>query len=293
MMNEADIYFPHIGISIEHLPQRISLGSFQIAYYGIIIAIGMVAGLMIAWYQAKRTEQNKDIYTDFAMYAIIFALIGARVYYVAFRWEHYKDNLLQVFNVRGGGMAIYGGVIAAVLTAVIYSRVKKYNFWLLTDTAVAGLALGQLIGRYGNFFNREAFGEYTDSFFAMRLKVNQVNTSNVTQAMWDHVQKINGEQYIQVHPTFLYESLWNLMVFILILVLTKKKKFHGEMFLLYIVGYGLGRVWIEGLRTDQLQIGATGVAVSQVLAGVLVISGTVVWVIMRKKCKKVLQNVEK
>lgn len=275
-MNSAEIAFPNIGIYIPHLPKGITIGGFTIAFYGMIIAAGMLSGLWLACHQAQRTGQKKEVYTDFAIYAIIFSLIGARLYYVVFSWENYKDDLLQIFNTRGGGMAIYGAVIAAVLTAIIYCKVKKYNFFLLADTAVGGLVLGQIIGRYGNFFNREAFGEYTNSLFAMRLRVDQVNPANITELMKSHMTTVDGVQYIQVHPTFLYESLWNILVLVLILVFTTKKKFNGEIFLLYLVGYALGRVWIEGLRTDQLQIGSTGIAVSQVLSGAIVIVGVVV-----------------
>ena len=288
-MNSAEIAFPNIGIYIPHLPKGITIGGFTIAFYGMIIAAGMLSGLWLACHQAQRTGQKKEVYTDFAIYAIIFSLIGARLYYVAFSWENYKDDLLQIFNTRGGGMAIYGAVIAAILTAIIYCKVKKYNFFLLADTAVGGLVLGQIIGRYGNFFNREAFGEYTNSLFAMRLRVDQVNPANITELMRSHMTTIDSVQYIQVHPTFLYESLWNILVLVLILVFTTKKKFNGEIFLLYLVGYALGRVWIEGLRTDQLQIGSTGIAVSQVLSGAIVIVGVVVWICVRRKLgKKIL-----
>lgn len=285
-MNSAEIAFPNIGIYIPHLPKGITIGGFTIAFYGMIIAAGMLSGLWLACHQAQRTGQKKEVYTDFAIYAIIFSLIGARLYYVAFSWKNYKDDLLQIFNTRGGGMAIYGAVIAAILTAIIYCKVRKYNFFLLADTAVGGLVLGQIIGRYGNFFNREAFGEYTNSLFAMRLRVDQVNPANITELMRSHMTTIDGVQYIQVHPTFLYESLWNILVLVLILVFTTKKKFNGEIFLLYLVGYALGRVWIEGLRTDQLQIGSTGIAISQVLSGAIVIVGVVVWICVRRKIGK-------
>ena len=285
-MNGADIAFPNLGISIPELPKGITIGGFTIAFYGIIMAVSMLAGLWIACLQAKRTGQNKGTYLDFAIYGIIFSLIGARLYYVIFSWESYKDDLLQIFNTRGGGMALYGSVIAGILTAIIYCRVKKYNFFLLADTAVAGLILGQIIGRYGNFFNREAFGEYTNGLFAMRLKVSEVNPANITDMMREHMQTIDGVSYIQVHPTFLYESLWNVGVLILILVLIKKKKFNGEIFILYMVGYALGRVWIEGLRTDQLQIGSTGIAVSQMLAGVIAVVGAGIWVFVRIRLRR-------
>lgn len=277
-MNGADIAFPHLGIAIDSLPKGITIGGFTIAYYGVIIALGMLGGLMLARWQAKRTGQNPELYMDYAIVGVLFAIVGARLYYVAFSWDNYKDNLLQIFNTRGGGMAIYGGVIAAVITAIVFCRIRKYKFSLFADTAVVGLILGQIVGRYGNFMNREAFGGYTDSLLAMRLKVEQVNASNITETMREHMVTIDGVQYIQVHPTFFYESTWNLLLLILMLLYTKKKKFDGEIFLMYLVGYGIGRTWIEGLRTDQLQIGSTGIAVSQVLSAAIAVGGIIYWI---------------
>ncbi len=289
-MNGADIAFPHLGIYIPSLPKGITIGGFTIAYYGIIIASAMIAGLMLARWQAKRSGQNPEVYMDFIIYGIIFSIIGARLYYVAFQWEDYKDNLLQIFNIRGGGMAIYGSVIGAVLTAIVYCRRKKYKFSLFADTAVLGLILGQIIGRFGNFMNREAFGEYTDSLFAMRLKTSQVSLSNVTDQMWEHVVTQDEVNYIQVHPTFLYEAVWNLVVLFLMIWRSKHKKFDGEIFLMYLVGYGIGRTWIEGLRTDQLQIGSTGIAVSQVLSALLAVGGIGYWIYRLIKEKKQNRN---
>lgn len=277
-MNGADIAFPHLGIAIPTLPKGITIADFTIAYYGVIIALGMLGGLCLVRWQAKRTNQDPTLYMDYAIWGILFALVGARAYYVIFSWDSYKDNLLQIFNTRAGGMAIYGGVIGAVLTAIFFCRRRKYRFLLFADTAVVGLVLGQLIGRYGNFINREAFGEYTDSFFAMRLKVSQVSSANITEAMYEHMTHVDGIAFIQVHPTFLYESLWNLALLILMLLYTKHKKREGEIFLLYLLGYGIGRLWIEGLRTDQLQIGNTGIAISQILSALLVIGAGAYWI---------------
>ncbi len=290
-MKTADIAFPNLGIYISELPKGITVGGFTIACYGIIMALSMLAGLWIACWQAKRTGQNKEVYMDFVIYAIIFSLIGARLYYVAFSWDSYKDDLWQIFNTRGGGMALYGSVIGAIVTAIVYCKVKRYNFFLLADTAVGGLVLGQIIGRYGNFFNREAFGEYTDSLLAMRLRVDQVHPANITELMREHMQTVEGVSYIQVHPTFLYESLWNVMVLVLILVFTKRKKFNGEIFILYMVGYAIGRAWIEGLRTDQLQIGRTGIAVSQVLAVAIAVAGIAAWIVVRLRLGKREQGI--
>lgn len=267
----TSINFPHLGIYLEHVGKSISVFGFDIAYYGIIIGCSILLGLYLAQREAKRTGQNPDTYTDMVIYAIIVSVICARAYYVIFSWDHYKDNLLSIFNLRQGGLAIYGGIIGAVATVYVYSRVKKLSFPLLLDTACIGLVSGQILGRWGNFFNREAFGGYTDSLFAMQLPVSAVRVNEITEEMWAHVQVIGGEQFIQVHPTFLYESIWNLGVLCFLYWYRDRKKFRGELFLTYVLGYGLGRVWIEGLRTDQLQIGSTGIPVSQLLAGVLIL----------------------
>ena len=267
-----DIRFPHLGIEIASLGKGITIGGFTIAFYGMIIAFGMVMGYLMTAFQAKRTGQEPDLYLDLALWDIVFAVIGARIYYVVFSWDYYKDNLSQIFNTRGGGLAIYGGVIAGVITTIIFGKVRKQNFFQLLDTACVGLITGQIIGRWGNFCNREAFGGYTDGLFAMQLKESDVAPSNLTHAVLKHIVEIDGTRYIQVHPTFLYESLWNVGVLVVLLLFTKHRKYNGQIFLIYLLGYGLGRVWIEGLRTDQLIFFGTGVAVSQVLSGVLVVA---------------------
>ena len=279
----TQIHFPHLGIYLDNVGKSISIFGFEIAYYGIIIGIGMLSGILMAVYEAKRTKQNAENYYDLALYAIVMAIIGARLYYVAFSWESYKNDLMGIFRLREGGLAIYGGVIAAVITAYIFARVKKLSFPQIADTAGLGLILGQIIGRWGNFFNREAFGEYTDGLFAMRLPLDAVRTSDVTKEMLEHLQSIEGVSYIQVHPTFLYESFWNLGVLILLLLYRKHKQYEGQIFLLYLLGYGVGRFWIEGLRTDQLLIPGLGLPVSQVLAAVLVIAAIGVDLLVKKR----------
>lgn len=269
------IDFPNIGIHLESVGDHITVFGFDIAYYGIIIGIGILVGLLIAVAEAKRTGQKEEDYYDLAIYAVIFAIIGARAYYVIFSWDMYKDDLLSILNIRQGGLAIYGGVIAAVITVLIFARIKKLSAPLLMDTAGLGLVAGQMIGRWGNFFNREAFGEYTDSLLAMQLPVDAVRSSDITELMREHMETVDGVSYIQVHPTYLYESLWCMMVLIIMLLYRKHKKFDGEVFLVYLLGYGLGRVWIEGLRTDQLLLPVVGLPVSQILAGVIVVVSTI------------------
>ena len=277
METPADIRFVHLGVSIEHLRKSISVFGFSIAFYGVIIGVGMMAGLLIAQSDAKRRGQDPEIYLDFALIAIICSIIGARIYYVIFNWKLYKDNIIQIFNLRAGGLAIYGGVIAGILTLIVFTRVKKLSFFSMADSACLGLVTGQIIGRWGNFFNCEAFGGYTDSFFAMRIKRSLVDESMISQELLERLVVESGVEYIQVHPTFLYESMWNLALLLFMLWYRRYKKFDGEMLLIYLLGYGLGRSWIEGLRTDQLILFGTGIPVSQALSIVLVIvSGSII-----------------
>ncbi len=280
---DMEINFPTLGIYLAHVGKNISIFGLSIAYYGIVIVTGMMIAIWIAQREAKRTGQNPEQYLDLAMIGIAAGILGARIYYVIFAWDYYKDDLLSIFNIRQGGLAIYGGIIGACIAVVIYSRKKKQNFSLLMDTASMSIVFGQIMGRWGNFFNREAFGDYTNNLFAMQLPVSAVRANEITQKMWDHVVTVNGVAYIQVHPTFLYESLWNVGVLLFLFWFRKRKKFNGEVFLMYLIGYGLGRIWIEGLRTDQLLLPVVGLPVSQLLSGCLVVGCTILVVWKRKK----------
>lgn len=264
-MGVNDISFPHLGIYLENVPKSFTVFGFQIALYGLIIGIGVICGVFMAVYIAKLEKMDPDIIWDFAIYAVIFSVIGARIYYVVFSWDLYKNNLLSIFNTRQGGLAIYGAVIAAFMTLFIYSKLKKLSPYQVGDCGVYGLVLGQIIGRWGNFFNREAFGSFTDSLFAMRLPIDAVRAKDIAQSHWDGMATYGAANYIQVHPTFLYESVWNLCLLIGMLLYHKHKKYHGQMCLIYLGGYGIGRFLIEGLRTDQLLIPHTQIAVSQML----------------------------
>lgn len=278
-MNKMDIAFPNLGIYLNNVPDGFSVFGFRIALYGVIIGIGVLSGVLMAVYVAKREGIDPDLVWDFAIYAIIFSIIGARVYYVVFQWDMYKENPISVFNLRNGGLAIYGAVIAAFLTLFIYTRVRRQSFLQLVDVCVPGLVLGQAIGRWGNFTNREVFGGYTDNLLAMRLPINAVRARDITEQLEMHI--VESTNYIQVHPTFLYECLWNLALLCMMLVYHKHKKFTGEIWLLYLGGYGLGRFWIEGIRTDQLYLTGTTIPVSQLIAIICVVLAVVADVIVR------------
>ena len=262
----ASIIFPHLGISLGYFPSSINIfGKFSIAFYGLIIAIGMVMAVIVAMAWAKKTHQDTDDYVDLAIFVIIFGIIGARIYYVLFTLDYYIANPAEIFNIRGGGMAIYGGVIGGIIAGFVVCKVKKIRFLRAFDTVAPGLVLAQAIGRWGNFFNREAFGEYTDSLFAMQIKYDEVG-GVVTDLMKENMVTIDGVQYIQVAPTFLYECALCLLIFILILIFRRYQQYNGEVSLWYLGTYALGRAWIEGMRTDSLMVWNTNIAVSQLLS---------------------------
>ena len=283
---DYNINFPNLHIFLENVGKSIMIGDFAIAYYGIVIACGMIGGVLIAATIAKRSGQNPDDYYDMALYAIVFAVLGARMYFVIFNWDYYAQDLTRILNIREGGLGIYGGIIAAIITVYILTRRKKLDFGLVADTAAPALIFGQCLGRWGNFFNREAFGGYSDGLLAMQLPVSAVRRNEITAELWEHAVELEGITYIQVHPTFLYESLWNLALMISLLIYWKHRKFNGEVFLLYLLGYGIGRFWIESLRTDQLILPILEVPVSMVVAALMVV-GSAIWIILgRKKSQK-------
>lgn len=280
-MGINDISFPHLNIYLHDVPKGFSVFGFWIALYGVIIAIGMMAGVAIAIYDRKSRGLSEDPIWDLALIGIPSGIVGARIYYIIFAWEYYKDDLLQVFNLRQGGLAIYGGVIGAFISIFIYCRVKKVGFLEVWDSIALGFLVGQSIGRWGNFFNREVFGGYTDNILAMRLPIEAVRQRDITPELMATVGA--GENFIQVHPTFLYESLWNLGLLIILFIYRKHKRFAGEIFFLYLAGYGLGRFWIEAIRTDQLYITGTHIPVSMVLAAILTVTGICITAVMRLK----------
>lgn len=286
-MKSPDIVFPNLGIEFNSIdPVAFKLFNTEVYWYGILIITGVFAGLMFARYRAKKDGQDPEIYSDFLIYGLLSAIIGARIYYVAFSWSEYKDNLWSILAFREGGLAIYGGVIGAVIALTVYTRVKKLKFVKLGDVAAPCLALGQVVGRMGNFMNMEAFGGPTQGLFAMGLKASK---AKIPSSMISYIAPINGYEgnYLMVQPTFAYEALWNIGLIIFISIYTKHKKFDGEISAIYFLGYGLGRSWIEGLRTDQLLIGTTHLAVSQVLSIILVILSSAYIIYMRNKVKKI------
>jgi len=239
-------------------PIAIDLGPIQVHWYGLIIGFGVLLGLIIALRESERRGLDKEIFTDLILFAVPIAIISARIYYVIFQWEYYSQNPGDIIKIWNGGIAIHGALIGSVLTAIVFAKVKKVSFWKLVDIAAPSLLLGQAIGRWGNFMNQEAHGgEITRSFLEnMHLPEFIINQ-----------MYINGTYY---HPTFLYESIWNILGVIILLSLRKVNLRRGELFLTYVIWYSIGRYFIEGLRTDSLML-TESLRIAQVISIVLVV----------------------
>ena len=262
-MNFTKISFPAFGIEIDPI-RSFSVGPLNIHLYGVIIAVGLILAVVYAMSRRKQFGLTEDDLIDGVLMIVPVSIIFARAYYCIFQWEQYAENPLSVFYVWEGGLAIYGGVIGAALGIIAYCYFKKLKIAAVLDITALGFLIGQAIGRWGNFFNREAFGAATDSFMRMGLYNTQTRS------------------YTYYHPTFLYESLWNTAGFVLLHFLSKKRRYDGQIALGYVAWYGLGRALIEGLRMDSLYIGTF--RVSQLLAAIscLVALGILIYMSMRR-----------
>lgn len=236
-----------------------SIFGIDVMWYGILMAIGMILGTLLALKEAKRVGIKEDDVLDLAIFAIPIGLLGARMYYVIFNWEYYSQNISQILNFRAGGMAIHGALIGGILTGYIFTKIRKIDFLKMADAVMIGMPLAQSIGRWGNFINQEAHGGSTDLPWGIM---------------------VDG---IKVHPTFLYESIWDLSIFIFLWIFRKKKKYEGQIIIYYITLYSLGRFFIEGLRTDSLMIGPLRMA--QVISLIGIIGGVISHIYLSKKNK--------
>ncbi|MEG0784174.1 MAG: prolipoprotein diacylglyceryl transferase [Christensenella sp.] len=251
------------------------ISGLDIAWYGILIACGIVAGVALAVHEAKRRGYTAELLVDFMILALPLAIIGARLYYVAFEWGYYSEHPDEIIAVWNGGIAIYGAIIGGVIAAVILSKWRKFPLGRLLDVCAPGLILGQAIGRWGNFVNQEAFGQIVTNpklqFFPYAVFISERYTGT----------EMIINQWVQA--TFFYESMWDIAMMVLLLFYARRAKHDGNVFAMYLIGYGIGRFWIEGLRVSTLQVG--GIAVSQLLSLVLIAVGLIYILVMRKKNK--------
>ena len=284
-MMYTDITFPGLGGLNINPPDHFSIGSFPVYFYGVIIALGLVLAVTYGLKRSRQFGIKQDDILDGVLWIVPFAVICARAYYVLAELENFP-TFLDMINIRKGGLAIYGGVIGAAIGVTVFTRFKKINLPALLDLVALGFLIGQSIGRWGNFFNREAFGCYTDTLFAMRIPAQELQIpADASEMFLQQVETLKQmaaeggyEGYIQVHPTFLYESVWNVVGFIALHFLSKKRQYDGQIALGYVAWYGLGRTLIEGLRMDSLYLG--DFRVSQLLAAVTCVVAVVILLLM-------------
>lgn len=249
------------------------IGGYPIYWYGIIIAFGIVVAYILGTREGRRRGLPDDTFADLLIFAIPISIICARIYYVMFEWDYYSQNPIKIIAINEGGIAIHGALIGAVLTAIIFCRVKKISFWKVADIAAPSIIIAQAIGRWGNFMNQEAHGgavtrEFLEGLHLPDFIINQMY--------------IHGQYY---HPTFLYESLWNVVGFIFLILLRRTVVRQGEVFLSYAIWYSLGRFWIEGLRTDSLYLWSTDIRIAQFVSILTIIVAIVLMIYRRKKVK--------
>ena len=266
MLRSAQISFPMLGDWSIDPPYSFNLFGLEIYFYGVIIALGFILAALYCAKRAKEFGLSSDELYELVIWLIPTCIIGARLYYVLFKLDYFIANPNKIFALRDGGLAIYGSIIAGIIVGIIWCRAKKIRVFAVADLTAFGLLIGQSVGRWGNFINREAFGAQTEIFCRMGLTVP-------------------GFETLYVHPTFLYESLWNFFGLIVLHIWSKKgkRKYDGQIFWLYILWYGLGRAWIEGLRSDSLYIGSTDIRVSQLLAIVSAVVSLVILIINARK----------
>ncbi len=265
VQRDSVISFPFLNLTLDP-PAYFTLFGLRIYFYGVLIALGFLLGILYCAKHAPDYGIKSDDFYDFILWLIPLCILGARLYYVLFRLDYYLAYPGEILAIRDGGLAIYGGIIAGILVAAVVCKKKKIPLPALLDLTVFGLLIGQIIGRWGNFMNREAFGAVTDIFCRMGLTAPSGRT-------------------IYVHPTFLYESLWNLVGFLALRVWTRRRRrrYDGQGLLLYFFWYGLGRAWIEGLRTDSLMLGSTGIRVSQLLSAVLCLGSLIILLVQSRR----------
>ncbi len=287
---DMSIRFPGLKLVLDYVPKSFEIFGFEITIYGVLIAVGMLLGIFFVVLEARRNHEEPDAYLDLAIITLITGVIGARLLYAAFSWSLYKNDPGQILNVRSGGMLFYGGLLGGVLGGIVYCRIRKKSFWKMADLACMGILIGQIIGKWGSFFNRESFGEDVDNILSMQLPLTAVRAGEVTTTMRENLQMVDGVSCILVQPLFLYESLWCLLVLMMLMMHLRRRVFQGEIFLRYLAGYGLGRFVIQWMRTDKVFFPGTEIDVSLVISGVLFVLCTVivtVKIVMAKKRARV------
>ena len=294
---DMSIRFPGLKLVLDYVPRSFEVFGFEITIYGILIAAGMLLGIFFAVLEARRSHEDADACLDLAIITLITGVIGARLLYVAFSWSLYKNDPGQILNVRSGGMMFYGALLGGVIGGAVYCHIRRKSFWQMADIACMGVLIGQIIGKWGSFFNRESFGEYANNALSMQLPLTAVRAGEVTTKMRENLETVGGSACILVQPLFLYESLWCLFLLLVLTMHLRKKVFQGEIFLRYLAGYGLGRTVIQWFRTDKIFFPGTEIDVSLVISGILFVVCTVIvtvrCIMTRKRAAARRRRIEK
>lgn len=294
---DMSIRFPGLNLVLDYVPRSFEIFGFEITIYGILIAAGMLLGIFFAVLEARRNHEDADACLDLAIVTLITGVIGARLFYVAFSWSLYKNDPGQILNVRSGGMMFYGALLGGVIGGVLYCHIRRKSFCQMADIACMGVLIGQIIGKWGCFFNRESFGEYADNVLSMQLPLTAVRAGEVTTKMRENLETVGGSACVLVQPMFLYESLWCLLLLLILMMHLRRKVFQGEIFLRYLAGYGLGRFVVQWFRTDKIFFPGTEIDVSLVISGILFVVCTVIvtvrCIMTRKRAAARMRRMEK
>ena len=285
MLNPHRIEFPNLGFGLSIDPTAFTIFGLDIQWYGIIITLGLILAIIYVFPRMKRFGIDSDRAVDAVIGGVLGGIVGARLYYVAMKWDEYNkgsvgETFKAVINTRNGGLAIYGGIIGAFIVGYIICKIRKVRILPMLDVTVLGLLIGQGVGRWGNFVNQEAFGTNTDFFLGMTGGTIQRTISNAVQIGGDMYNNGNPEMLWEkpVHPCFLYESIWCLLGFVILAFLSKKRRYDGQIFLMYLAWYGFERFFVEGLRTDSLTLG--NIRISQALSAIIFIVSVILQLVM-------------
>ncbi len=286
MSDYTKVFFDGLGFSVDIPSVAFTIFGYDVHWYGIIIAFGFTLAVLYGGRMAYKWKMSLDGMTDVLIWGTLFGIVGARAYYVAFEWEYYSQHLSEIPAIWNGGIAIYGGIIGALIGAAIGCKIGKIEFLNLLDLGSLGLLIGQGIGRWGNFFNQEAFGANTDTALFRMWSEKIQYTLEASQATLAE-KGMAVDPFTPVHPTFLYESVWCLLSFVILhIIVTKHRKFKGEIFMLYGILYGAERMIVEGLRTDSLYVGDTSIRASQLLSAIIVVVALVFFITFMAKYLK-------
>lgn len=264
------ILFPNLGLEFKHVGTGISVFGFEITFFGILLGFSLFLGISLVLAEVYSTDQSMDEYLNLTIVVILASLVGARIYYVLFQLDNYKNAIGDIFVFRKGGFDFFGALIAGILVVVGYANFQKISSGRILDTICIGLATGQIPCTLGAYFNRECFGDYTDGLFAMQIPLDSVSYNAVTENMRKHIETIDGQRFIQVNPLFMAAFIWSIVVLAVVLFCKYRRRFEGELFLIYLMAYGFGRLLIEGARADALTMSGTGWKVSCVTAGIVI-----------------------